>query len=126
MKEKNEKNPPRCCHGSSCCVSAFTAFVQDFEINKYENLQVAKAQKAIELGWVPAIIPASAYEIAETHDPETHTLYGKFKYKEADEATLLSNLTELHDQNNTMSWEGFLFRIDREKNLVRYRNKTAK
>ena len=103
----------------------FTAFIQDFEINHYSDLQAVKEQQAIEKGWVPALLPPSAYEIAETHDLDSNEVYGTFRYKEPDEAALLSTLTDLHDQNGTMAWEGYLFRIDREKNRVSYRNRPA-
>jgi len=103
----------------------FSIFVEDVAINRYEDYQTVQDQQAIEKGWVPAILPSSAYEIAETHDPDSPDIFGMFKYKEADETTLLSKLTDLHEQNGTMAWEGFLFHIDKEKNLVKYRNKIA-
>ncbi len=103
----------------------FSIFVEDVAINRYEDYQTVQDQQAIEKGWVPAILPFSAYEIAETHDPDSPDIFGMFKYKEADETTLLSKLTDLHEQNGTMAWEGFLFHIDKEKNLVKYRNKVA-
>jgi len=104
----------------------FSVFVQDFNINHYQDIETVHDQQAIQKGWIPALLPPSAYEIAETHDPENREIFGAFKYKEADEAALLSKLTDLHDQNGTMAWESFLFRIDREKNLVKYRNRVAK
>jgi len=104
----------------------FSIFIQDFKINHYQDLEAVHDQQAIQKGWIPALLPPSAYEIAETHDPENREIFGAFKYKEADEAALLSKLTDLHDQNSTMSWEGFLFRIDQEKNLVKYRNQVPK
>ena len=103
----------------------FSIFIPDVTINRYEDYQTVQEQKAIAKGWVPAILPPSAYEIAETHDPESPDVFGMFKYKEADEAVLFSKLTDLHEQNGTMTWEGFLFHIDKEKNLVKYKNKVA-
>jgi len=103
----------------------FSAFVQDFEINRYEDRQAVQQHKAIERGWVPALLPPSAYEIAETHDLDSNKVFGTFRYKEADEASLLAKLTDLHDQNGTMAWKGFLFRIDREHHQVKYRNRPS-
>jgi hypothetical protein len=98
-------------------------FIDDFQINKYEDIQAVKEQQAIQKGWIPAILPSSAFEIAETHDKVKNEIYGMFKYKEADEAALLAKLTPSQEQNATMQWEGFLFHVDTEKNLVKYRNK---
>ncbi len=97
--------------------------VDDFQINKYEDIQAVKAQQAIQKGWVPALLPNSAYEIKETHNEEKNEIYGMFRYKEADETALLAKLTPSQEQNATMLWEGFLFHVDTEKNLVKYRNK---
>jgi len=102
-----------------------STFVGNATINRYEDLQTVHDQQAIAKGWIPAILPPSAYEIAETHDNDKNEIFGVFKYKEADEATLLSKLTDLHEQNGTMGWKNFLFHIDREKNLVKYRNKPS-
>ena len=104
----------------------FSIFIPDVTINRYEDYQTVQEQQVIEKGWVPGILPPSAYEIAETHDPDNHDILGMFKYKEADEAELFSKLTDTHEQNGTLEWEGFLFHIDKEKNLVKYRNKVSK
>jgi len=99
-----------------------SVFVQDFQINKYADMQAVHEQHAIDKGWLPALLPPSAYAIAETHDLDTNNLYGKFRYKEPDEAALMAKLTPLHDGNGTMVWQHFWFRVDREKNLVQFRN----
>ena len=101
----------------------FSYFFDDFEVNKYADLAIAREHQAIQKGWIPAIAPASAYAIAEMHDRMTPTLYGSFRYREPDEARFLSRLTPLHDANNTRAWGAFLFRIDTETNTVKYRNK---
>jgi len=98
-------------------------FVDEFQINKYEDIQAVKEQQAIKKGWVPALLPSSAYEIKETHDDIENEIFGMFKYKETDEAALLAKLAPSSEQNATMLWEGFLFHIDAEKNLVKYRNR---
>jgi hypothetical protein len=99
-----------------------SAFVQDFEVNKYADMQAVRDQNALARGYLPALLPPSAYDIAETHDPDSDNVYGKFSYKESDETALMAKLTPLHDGNGTLKWKGFWFRIDREKNLVQFRN----
>ncbi len=100
-----------------------TSYFSDVQIYKYPDLQSVKEDNAIEKGWVPGLLPASAYDIEETHDLDTNQLFGRFYYKERDEEGLKKKLTKVPDMNETYEWGGFLFRVDREKNLVRYRNK---
>ncbi len=110
----------------SFLVLGYVVFMQrysDVQINKYEDIEVVKENKAIQQGWVPAILPKSAYEITETHNLDTNELFGNFKYKEQDEAALMENFTLKKDMNNTLEWGDYLFRIDKEKNFVKYRNK---
>jgi len=95
------------------------------QINKYEDIEVVKENQAIKKGWVPAILPNSAYDITETHDLDSNTLFGSFNYKEQDEAGLIEHLTVKHDMNNTLKWGDFLFRIDKKLNQVKYRNKPS-
>ncbi len=99
------------------------SYFSDMQISKYPDLQTVKEDRAIEKGWVPAILPGSAYDIEETHDIDTNQLVGRFYYKEKDEAGLMEKMTTVPDSNGTYEWGGFLFRVDREKNLVRYRNR---
>jgi len=100
-----------------------SAFVQDFEINKYKDAQSVRDKKAIVQGYIPAILPASAYKIAETHGKDVHGIFGQFRYKEPDETALLQHLKPTGDGNGTMAWGDFLFHVDTEKNLVKYRDK---
>jgi len=99
------------------------SYFQDVLINKYPTVASVKEAKAIEHGWVPGIIPPSAYDIEEVHDLDKNQLFGRFSYKEQDEAALLKALSPAPDMNNTYQWEAFLFKIDREQNRVKYRNK---
>lgn len=98
-------------------------FIEDVQINKYKDILVVKDNKVIEDGWIPGILPNSAYEIVETHNIDTNTVFGTFKYKEQDEASFMQNLTALNDGNQTMLWDGFLFKVDKETNHVNFRNK---
>ena len=100
-----------------------SSFLSEVQINKYEDLEVVKEQEAIQKGWIPAILPSSAFDIVETHDKDTSTILGSFSYKEKDEEKFLQNLTILNDTNNTLEWEKFLFRVDTELNKVKFINK---
>ena len=100
-----------------------TKYFGDVEINKYSDRDAVLQYKAIESGWIPAILPKSAHDISETHDVDTNEIFGSFNYLDEDEAELLSQLELLPDKNETYSWGEFLFKIDKEKKLIRYRNK---
>ena len=100
-----------------------TNYYTDVQINKYKDIQVVKENQVIQKGWVPAILPESAYEITETHDLDTNTLFGSFYYKEQDEAGLMKHLTVISDMNNTLEWGNFLFKVNKKLNFVKYRNK---
>ena len=97
-----------------------TRYFPNTEINKYDSLESVQEKNAIEEGWIPQILPISAYDIVETHDIDTNTVFGKFSYKERDEKEFLMNVKE---SNETYVGEDFLFKIDKEKNRVDFRNK---
>jgi hypothetical protein len=97
-----------------------TNYYSDIQINKYDSLETVKKQQAIEHGWVPQRLPLSAYNIVETHDVDSNIVFGKFAYKERDEANFLEGLKE---SNNTYIGEKFLFKIDKKLNLVDFRNR---
>ena len=110
----------------SFLVLGYVVFIQRYsnvQINKYEDIEVVKENKAIQQGWVPAILPDSAYEITETHDPDANTLFGSFQYKEKDEAVFMGHLTPVEDMNDTTQWGNFIFKVDTALNKVQYRNK---
>ena len=112
----------------SFLVLGYVVFMQrysDVQINKYEDIEVVKENLAIQKGWVPAILPNSAYEITETHNLDTNTLLGFFYYKEKEEVKFMENLTPFEDKNDTLQWENFLFKVDTKINKVQYRNKPA-
>ena len=101
----------------------FSTFFVDVQINKYTDKAVVIEQQAIKNGWVPSILPESAFKIVETHDIDKNTVFGSFKYKEDDEKSFTQNLTTLNNDKNTQTWENFLFRVDTQKNMVKFRNK---
>jgi len=97
-----------------------TKFFPNVEINKYDSLATVQNQKAMENGLIPKNLPATAYDIVETHDIETHTVLGKFSYKEEDEKSFLSDLKA---EGEVYEAEGFLFKVDKEANLVDFKSK---
>ena len=99
----------------------FSYFFSDVQINKYTDMAAVKDQNAIKEGWVPSILPPSAYEITETHDIDKNELFGNFKYKEKDEANFLKQLTPKTPE--IQQWDNFLFKVDTKLNLVQFRNK---
>lgn len=99
------------------------SYFSDDYSNSYKNVQAAKADGAIESGWVPSIIPNSAYDIVEKHNLDTNVFYGSFHYKKEDEANFIKHLTPLKKPKDTYSWEKTLFYIDKKLRKVWYRNK---
>jgi ABC-type transport system involved in Fe-S cluster assembly fused permease/ATPase subunit len=102
-----------------------THYYSDVQINKYKDIQVVKENQVMEKGWIPAILPESAYEIVETHNIDTNELFGSFKYKQNDEEKLMEDLTIVQDMNQTYTWGNFLFKVDKKLKRVKYRNKPA-
>lgn len=103
-------------------MSIFLTYFSDIQINKYKDMSELNKEKAMSKGWVPTILPKSAYNIEETHNLDTNIVFGRFKYKEKDEITFIGKLTKLDGDNETMLWDNFLFRIDRKINCVRFKN----
>jgi len=97
-----------------------TKFFPDVEINKYDSLATVQEQKAIEKGWIPKNLPATAYDIVETHDIDTNVVLGKFSYKEEDEKRFLADLKA---EGEIFKSENFLFKVDKESNLVNFKSK---
>jgi len=100
-----------------------THYFSDLQINKYPDLQTVQKEKAIAHGWVPALLPDSAYDIMETHNIDDNTLFGSFRYKEKDERELMQKLRLLPESNETYVWGDFLFKVIHEKHRVKYRNR---
>ncbi len=99
------------------------SYFSDDHSNHYKNIQAVKADRAIERGWMPSIIPNSAYDIVETHHLDTNVFYGSFHYKVEDEVNFIKHLTPLQEPNDTYSWEDTLFHVDKKLRKVWYRNK---
>ena len=98
-------------------------YFQDMQISKYSDLQEVKTDTAIQRGFIPANLPASASKIVESHDLDTNTIFGTFNYEEKDEETFMQNLTDLNSADDMLEWGNFLFKVDKESNHVQYRNR---
>lgn len=94
-----------------------SSYFPNVQIDKYDSIEAVKDTQAMENGWIPKILPPSAYDIIERHDGD---VFGKFSYREEDEVSFLEKLRE---SNETYVGENFLFKVDKEKNLVHFRNK---
>jgi len=99
-----------------------TQYFPEVQINKYDSIETAKKQKAIENGWLPKNLPASAYAIIETHNLDSNIVFGKFSYKEEDEESFLNGLKYVDEIYRK---EEFLFKINQKENLVNFRNTNA-
>ena len=100
-----------------------TSYFPNVEINRYDSIKAVQENGAIDRGWIPKELPLSAYDIVETHDLDKNRVFGKFSYKEEDEKEFLSKL-KVSDE--VYEGEKFLFKIDREKNIVNFRNRDIK
>jgi len=99
----------------------FSAFATDIVINKYSDIEAVNDQKAIESGWIPKILPVGAYSIVETHDGDSHEVFGEFKCPENGMAEFMKNLKPYRDMNDTLQWQNFLFKIDSKEHKIKFR-----
>jgi hypothetical protein len=62
---------------------------------RYPTAAAAQADGAIERGWLPPSLPASAYDIAESHDLDTNTGRGSFRFDARDTDSFRAKLERL-------------------------------
>ncbi len=98
-------------------------FFDDTQTNHYATLGDAKADGAIERGWVPSIIPASAYDITEKHNLDANAFRGSFSYHKEDMPHFMEALKIIDANRSIYQWEDTLFYIDTKEQKVWYRNK---
>ena len=89
----------------------------DTKTNNYPNREAVAKDNAISHGWIPSILPNSAYDIKEKHNIDTNQFYGSFRYLEKDEKEFLSHLKKY---KNNYVWEDFVFEIDTKLNKVKF------
>jgi hypothetical protein len=56
----------------------------EIQFSHYANLPAARQSGIIERGWVPEFLPAGSTDIAETHELDTNTGTGSFRFPSAD------------------------------------------
>ena len=106
-----------------CFFFIFLVF-NDTQTNHYSSLHSIKAEKAIQRGWIPSIIPDSAYNIQETHNLDSNRFYGSFYYKE-NLSSFMKHLKSVDSDERIYEWDDILFYIDIKQHKVWYRNKQA-
>ena len=93
------------------------------------------ADKSIERGWMPAIIPKSAFHIKESHDIDTNTGQGLFQFRSTDISDFKENLgaevdsqrrDSLREKYNlphgeVYQWKKFIFSINWDRNEAEFR-----
>ncbi len=94
------------------CILLLNKIFLDTQTNTYRNKEEVINNNAIKQGWIPSIIPDSAYNIKEEHNLDTNIFKGSFKYDEKDENNFLKKLTKLNEE---LTWEYFIFIIDIKK-----------
>ncbi len=100
-------------------LAIFIIGCSDSQRNHYKNKDAVVKDSAIQRGWIPSIIPDSAYEIEEEHNLDTNILKGSFRYDEKDENNFLNKLTK---SNQELTWKDFVFTIDTENNKIEFSN----
>lgn len=83
----------------------------------YESYEEVIDDGAIRRGWVPSLLPESAYQIVEQHDLDTNTREGSFFYEEQDEEAMMA---ALEMKGGLYYSQGFQFEIDQEANHVHF------
>jgi len=56
----------------------------EIQFSHYANLAAARQSGIIDRGWVPEFLPTDSTNISETHDLDTNTGTGSFKFPAAD------------------------------------------
>lgn len=93
----------------------FLGYLSVSETHKklYSNKQDVLKDNAIKRGWIPDILPDSAYNINEVHNIDTNKVEGSFHYLEKDEKNLLNAIRKNSN---------FKFEVDKDKNKVLFFN----
>ncbi len=96
-----------------------TKIYSDIQTNTYKDKKAVLNDNAIQRGWIPQILPDSAFQIIETHNLDTNKVNGSFQYREKDENTFMNKLENLNGQ---YTWEEFQFTIDKTNNKVEFKD----
>jgi hypothetical protein len=71
-----------------------TACVGEDRVERYASLDAARADGAIQRGWIPDFVPPSAANIVEKHNIDTNETWGRFEFAASDAESFASSLTE--------------------------------
>lgn len=75
------------------CAVILLAGCSDVVESSYPTIAAAKHE--IERGWIPMNLPASTYQIRESHDLDTNVGHGTFAFGAADAEQFRASLTAL-------------------------------
>lgn len=75
---------PSSLHSIALSGALFLVGCSDVVNQAYPTLAAAKADGAIERGWLPGILPASSVQIEEEHNLDTNIGHGKFAFAQTD------------------------------------------
>jgi hypothetical protein len=70
--------------GAFMARKAIGSLDRETQLSHYANLPAARQSGIIERGWVPELLPAGSTDISETHDLDTNTGTGTFRFPSAD------------------------------------------
>ena len=92
--------------------------------NYYNNINEVKLDGAINRGWIPGILPASSFNIQETHNLDTNEGNGSFQFLESDESSFKKSLGEeikaINKENlangSVYRWKNFIISVDWSNN----------
>ena len=70
--------------GAFMARKAIGSLDRETQLSHYANLPAARQSGIIERGWVPEFLPAGSKDISETHDLDTNTGTGTFRFPSAD------------------------------------------
>jgi hypothetical protein len=70
--------------GAFMARKAIGSLDRETQLSHYANLAAARQSGIIDRGWVPEFLPTDSTNISETHDLDTNTGTGSFKFPAAD------------------------------------------
>jgi hypothetical protein len=76
------------------CVALAACSGRTVHTETYGSMSEARTAGAVERGWVPAIVPAEAYELRAAYDVDGDRRWGLFNFRPADEPVLRAALDE--------------------------------
>ena len=102
------------------CLAACVVLIaacDDTQHAGYPTASAARADLAIERGWLPAALPESATDISESHDLDTNTGGGSFRFGASDiesfraqlQPMLPEQLERLHADRTKLQRVGYTF-----------------